>query len=257
MGGRQSVNRNFENSSQPISLTKSKFLPETASKSICRVEIENSIGFAGLYCFNEKNETYYVLITCENVLAPGQVQKAKFYIDGLDKFFKLPSDWIEQISFQPIGKDYFTVIVLKQAAINFLISKSAKFLKVTSPRIGDQVIIIQYSERKLSFWQGVIQEIEDFTLKYNATTANGIIGSPLLLSNGEAIGVHKEDEDFQQLKNQKIDPQRSATCLTEIIRYFLMDLQMKYEYDKFKVYLILQLVCKNTPKYAYTSIYLF
>ena len=141
MGGRQSVNHILENAPQPIPLAKLKFLAENAPKSICHVETETGTGSAGLYCFKEIIGTYYVFITCQHVLAPNQVVSAKFHFEGFEKF-KLQSNWIGHISSQPKENGDFTVIELKQAAINFLIYKGATFLKFTSPRTEDQIIII-------------------------------------------------------------------------------------------------------------------
>lgn len=238
MGGQQSINQIFVN----------------APKSICRVETETFSGFAGLYCFKEMIGTFNVLITSRNVLKP-DLFSAKFFFNGVQEF-KLDKSWIGQITSQPFGSCDFTVIELKQAAINFFINNGAIFLKVASPRIHDKIIITQYSEEKFSFVHGAIHEIQGFTLKHNAATADGSIGSPLLLLNGDAVGVLigreqlylqqnqkispqnqkngdevgvlKGHEQFHSQQNQKIGPLRLAICPTEIIRSFLLDIHVKY-----------------------------
>ena len=68
------------------------------------------------------------------------------------------------------------------------------------PRINDmdyinkEIYIVQFPEGKnISFSEGIIKNINDHELVYDASTRPGSSGSPIILKNSiEVIGIHKQ-----------------------------------------------------------------
>ena len=205
---------------KPIPLLKAAKLTKKALKSVCIVETEEISGSAGFYFFESTSGTRHCLISCHHLLPPEQVLTATFQFKWHK--FSLKEDWIGQVSFKPKFEGDFIVIELKSKAINILKSIGVSFLKVSGPQTGDQFLIIQYPDKDLCLGHGSIQAIRGFSLEYYAPTAFGSSGSPLLRLSGEAIGVHRGRYQDDSHSLPALGPRKVATCLTEIIRYFLL-----------------------------------
>ena len=85
-----------------------------------------------------------------------------------------------------------TVIELTEQCVKRLQQFKAKFIKLTTAREGDKIAMAQYPEGEFSFDKGAIHEIKDNKLYYYLGGAASSCGSPILLWEYKAIGMHKQ-----------------------------------------------------------------
>ena len=66
--------------------------------------------------------------------------------------------------------------------------------------INKEIYIVQFPEGKnLSFSEGIIKNIDDNELVYDASTRSGSSGSPIILKNSiEVIGIHKQGNLYKK-----------------------------------------------------------
>ena len=83
-----------------------------------------------------------------------------------------------------------TVIELTEKCVSALKQRGAQFLKITSAQLNNQVAILQYSNGEFSFDKGIINEINGKILHYYTAGTFGSSGSPILLWDLHAIGLH-------------------------------------------------------------------
>ena len=105
-----------------------------------------------------------------------------------------------------------TVIELSDACVKRLEQLEAKFIRLTTARQGDKIAIPQYTEGELSFDTGVINEIKDNELHYYSVGGAGSSGSPILLWDLRAIGMHKQSGTCIEDK-----PMGSIHCGTNLL----------------------------------------
>ena len=83
-----------------------------------------------------------------------------------------------------------TVIELTEKCVSALKQRGAQFLKIKSAQLNNHVAILQYSNGEFSFNKGIIHEITGKILHYYTTGNFGSSGSPILLWDLHAIGLH-------------------------------------------------------------------
>lgn len=233
MDNQLSVNSILEFSPKSIPIEISNVLAVNGLKSICFVETKSMKGFAGLYLFQGIERTHHCLLTCYHVLPPEQVHNTEstFKFEGSDTF-NLRSEWVAQIHSNSKRAGDYIIIEFTQVGIDQLISKGAIFLKICSPKIGDQFVLLQCINGKLSFGYGVIQDIKGYYLEYYEPSKGSISGSPLILLNGEAIGMNRCGDDIgthRHRANELFGSPKSAVNIQEIIREFLATNQYKFD----------------------------
>lgn len=107
-----------------------------------------------------------------------------------------------------------TIIELTEECVKRLLNGGAKFIRLASARDGNKIAMAQYPEGVLSFDKGVIHEIRDNELYYYLGGAPGSSGSPILLWDFHAIGIHKESAN--RADHSALGPVRRGTCLSAI-----------------------------------------
>ena len=173
-------------------------------KSICFIDGRNEIGTGALYEMDEIPK-YRCLVTCFHVLSTDYISEAKIKFKGCDHF-KLKPEWIGRKSLKPRGEGDYMAIELKPAAVAFLEKQGLKFLKVSSTKVDDQIIVYGYPDAKLEnpvlyFGHGCIESINDFSLSYYAAAGPGSSVSPLVLWTRKAIGIHRSRQDNSDTLN--------------------------------------------------------
>lgn len=218
----------IDNAPKPIPLDLLRKHTVTLPKSICLIKCENKIG-TGILIKIESLASVYCLITSINVFSPiSHIFAAIIKFEECD-YFRLELEWIVIESLKPLGQGDYFAIELKEKAVVFLEAKGLCFLKLREPKIGEQILVVGYSDDdisnpnpKLVFAHGVIQTIIGCTISYNAATAPSTSGSPLILWSGEAIGVCRLIKDeYSVHSHTAVGSQRFATSLAEIRKNFL------------------------------------
>ena len=83
-----------------------------------------------------------------------------------------------------------TVIELHKQCVDVFKKRKAQFLKITNAQLHNQVAMVQYPNGEFSFDKGVIIDIQGNTLYNNMSSDLGSSGSPILLWDLRAIGLH-------------------------------------------------------------------
>ena len=115
-----------------------------------------------------------------------------------------------------------TVIELTDACVKRLEQLGAQFIRLTTAREGDKIAIPHYIEGELSFDTGVINEIKDKELhyySYYSVDASASSGSPIVLWNFWAIGMHKQSDTC--IEHRALGPVRRGTSLLAIAVFHL------------------------------------
>lgn len=225
MGNQQSAHSILDSSPNTIPVEVLRIQAVNALKSMCFVETKSSIkGSAGLYIFQGTNRIHHCLITCHQVLPPEHVlsKQTTFKFDGCETF-TMRFEWVSQIYSKSKRTGDYTIVEITQVGVDLFKSRGAVFLKVCSPKISDQFVFFQYKNRKLIFGHGSIQNINGSFLEYIDSSKVGISGSPLILMNGDAIGIHRGSE------NDLLGSKNLAICIQHISKEFLFSNEYKCE----------------------------
>lgn len=111
-----------------------------------------------------------------------------------------------------------TVIELTSECVINLQKRGTKFIRLASARERDQIALAQYPEGALSFDKGIVHEINENELYYYLGDAKDSSGSPILLWDFKAIGIHKECAIH---KENALGPLRCGINLLAIAGYHL------------------------------------
>ena len=114
-----------------------------------------------------------------------------------------------------------TVIELSDVCVQRLQQLGAKFIRLTTAREGDKIAMPQYIEGELCFDMGVIHEIKDDELHYYSVGGAGSNGSPIVLWDLRAIGMHKQSGIC--IEHRAFGPIRRGTSLLAIAVFHLAD----------------------------------
>ena len=118
-----------------------------------------------------------------------------------------------------------TVIELTDKCVSTLKQRNAQFLKITSAQLGNQVAMVQYPNGEFSFDKGIIHDINGYILHYYIAGDPGSSGSPILLWDLRAIGLHSgrvSDNDKEILGSMRI-----ATHLPDIVTFHLKSFESR------------------------------
>ena len=126
-----------------------------------------------------------------------------------------------------------TVIELTEKCVSALKQRGAKFLKIKSAQLNNHVAILQYSNGEFFFDKGIIHEINGKILHYYTAGDFGSSGSPILLWDLHAIGLHScrnRDKGKKFLASMGI-----ATHLSDIVAFHLesRDSVIMYVFDRY------------------------
>ena len=112
-----------------------------------------------------------------------------------------------------------TVIELKERCVSALKQRCAQFLKITSAQLNHQVAMVQYPYGLFCYDKGVIHEIIGKDLHYYIASDFGSSGSPILLWDLHAIGLHiGQDPNADKEIHGSM---RIATHLPDIVTFHL------------------------------------
>lgn len=124
-----------------------------------------------------------------------------------------------------------TVIELAEQCVALLKQRGAKFLKIASARLADQVAMVQYPNGVYSFDKGIIHDIRGSVLHYYLGSNFGSSGSPILLWNFQdkqtdftikAIGLHKQRDGNNGNSISILGAIRFATHLPDIVNFHVV-----------------------------------
>ena len=112
-----------------------------------------------------------------------------------------------------------TVIELTERCVSALNQRGAQFLKITSAQFNDQVAMVGYPNGEFSYDNGIIHDINGKILHYYIAGDPGSSGSPILLWDLHAIGLHKgcDRDKYKEI----LGSMRIATHLRDIVAFHL------------------------------------
>ena len=118
-----------------------------------------------------------------------------------------------------------TVIELTEKCVSALKQRGARFLKITSAQLNNQVAMVHYSNGEFSIDKGIIYEINGKILHYYIEGDFGSSGSPILLWDVHAIGLHSGRE--RDNDNKILGSMRIATHLPDIVTFHLKSFESR------------------------------
>ena len=178
-----------------------------ASKSLCYIQIENTIATGFLIQLFKIDKKFFCLMTCEHVITREMIRKRKkiiFYYDSLGLEAKLreivlnPNERFIQDFRNLKNPEYdldITVIeILPTDNIpnDYFLSPDIEYMYNFNYLKDKEIAIIQYPKGDLSYDYGKINMINKFEFSHLASTDCGSSGSPIFLKNSiKVIGIHK------------------------------------------------------------------
>ena len=167
-----------------------------AKVSVCHVQAPpispNTVGLQGSAILYKLAEGVFTIATNNRVIP---ITDTNFMINTVFTFEGLGPIKLseEEIKFCTTNKDLdATVIELTEASVKRLQQFGAKFIRVTTTRGSDKMALAQYPEEELYIDKEAIQEIKENEVYYYLGGALGSNGSPILLWDYKAIGIHKQ-----------------------------------------------------------------
>ena len=175
----------------PVRVYESAFAQ--AKVSVCHVQAPpippDTVGLQGTADLYELAEGVFTIATNNHVIPNTD---ADFLVNTVFTFDSLGQIRLsdEEIKFCTTNKELdATVIELTDACVKRLQQFGAKFIRVTTTSGGDK-----YSEGEFCIDKRAIHEIKDNDVYYYLGGALDSNGSPILLWNYRAIGMHKPSE---------------------------------------------------------------
>ena len=193
--------KQIDGSSIPISF---KTLQD-ASKAVCKIIVDNLTGTGFLAKFAVANGgLIYGIFTNNHVVSENSLADGKKFIIQFDAVpvgdSTNPSPFVVEIS--TTGKFRFTCPILDATFVRFegqvienLLSYGCKFLEVTTEWEGtkvEPVFVFQHpGGAAIHIAQGHFLQYYGLDVFHSVSTNYGSSGSPVALSNGLVIGIHK------------------------------------------------------------------
>lgn len=134
----------------------------------------------------------YGLITNSHCLPNADVSRvceSEITFQGIGRVVLKPEDVANVTTNEGLDA---TVIELSDKCVAHLKERGAKFLRVASARLGDQVAMVQYQKGEFAVFKGVVQELSNGQIHYNIGVDVASVGSPLLLWDMEAVGLNSK-----------------------------------------------------------------
>ena len=205
----------------PVKVYESAFAQ--AKISVCHVQAPPNppaiIGDQGTAALYELTEGVFAAATNNHVLP---VTGAEFLIRIVFTFEGLGPITLskDEINCCTTSKELdATVVELTEQCVKRLQQLGAKFIRLTTAREGDKIAMAQYPQGQFSFDKGAIEEIKDNELYYYLGGAPGSSGSPILLWDYKAIGMHKQSGS--RVEHRALGPIRRGTSLLAIAMFHL------------------------------------
>ena len=174
---------------------------EEMKECLCRIENKNGKGL-GFFCLIPvQNNNLKVMITTNSIINEDILKNDKI-IEIIMKY-KVEKEQIKRIYLYDKRKVYtsikYDITIIEIYPENDNIHKYLKINnKIFQQMINfEKIYIIQYISDKKKIKQtkskGVINQINDYNLKYSCNFSESLPGCPILdISNNEVIGMHKE-----------------------------------------------------------------
>ena len=168
------------------------------SKSVCRIISGEINGTGFLIKLYKDNKELYCLLTNEHVIEKEMIetnQKITIYYDieseSREIILNKDQRFIKQ--YKNINIDATLIEILEKDNINkkyFLLPYMGN-----NDIINNNIYIIQYPHRVLSYSKGEIINIEKNEITHDVSTKPGSSGSPIFLEGTKlVIGIHKQDD---------------------------------------------------------------
>lgn len=205
------------------------FLLEFLKPSICKVAVKNSQGTGSLVAFPLHDTSFAKsFVTCSHVLGSNdrfEIYNAKlqFEVEQM-KLIRIRPEWILHV--WNSSEQFFdaTIIEFNSLGVDEMEKRGAKFLKITKPEIGQQVIMLQYPNGVYSLDGNHIEEINGYEIMYHLGADNGSSGSPLVTYGGDVVGVHRRrDESRQRPLNDPLPYRRYGSHILKLKDAYLKE----------------------------------
>lgn len=112
-----------------------------------------------------------------------------------------------------------TVIELTDECVKRLQQMGANFIRLATARAGDRIAMAQFPDGVFSFDKGAVHEIKNSEIYYYLGCAPSSSGSPILLWEFTAIGIHKQSATSSE--HRALGPVRRGTSLLAIAGFHL------------------------------------
>ena len=112
-----------------------------------------------------------------------------------------------------------TIIELTEQCVALLTQRGAKFLEIASARLQDQVAMVHHSNDVFAFDKGIVHDIKDNILYYYLGGDFESSGSPILLWNLQAIGLHRHSN--RKKSHTILGAIRIATHLPDVVNFHI------------------------------------
>ena len=171
---------------------------ENPSKAVCKIEVDNRTGTGFLAKFPAADGSpIHGIFTNNHVVSEQNLADGKMFTTRFDA---VPVHNAPLTQLVPTaGMFRFTCSVLDATFVRFegellqyLSSHGCQFLEVAPELDGSEVFIFQHPRGdKISFAQGFFLRHHGIDMFHSVSTDFGSSGSPVALSNGLVIGIHK------------------------------------------------------------------
>lgn len=193
---------------------------EQMQKSVCKIYIKGGGYGTGFFCNIEiNNKKIPTLITNNSIINEDYIKNNKIIVITLNNDKKEGTILLNEnnciytsekygitiIGLKSINEDIYSFMELDKKLFfennNYFYEKASAY-------------IIQYSDNKLSVSNGIINNIDEYTIFHLCNTGNNSSGSPILnSSNNKIIGIHTERSDKYHINK--------GTLLKEPIKEFI------------------------------------
>lgn len=189
------------------------------SKQELQADSNSGHAIASLY---EIARNMYGLITNSHSLPNADVSRvceSEITFQGIGRVVLKPEDVANVTTNEGLDA---TVIELSDKCVAHLKERGAKFLRVASARLGDQVAMVQYQKGEFAVFKGVVQDLSNGQVHYTVGVDVASVGSPLLLWDMEAVGLNSKRAGGGSGASESEGQSGLATRLLDIVAFHLV-----------------------------------
>ena len=170
-----------------------------ASKSLCKILMNNKISSGFLIKFFRGSESFFCLTTNEHSITKTMVnqrEKISFYFDNEAETREIILDPNERYikDFRDIDLDVIVIEILPKENISkeYFLLTNLNYLNEPNELINQDIVILHYPSGVSSHSFGKIIDVKNNKLFHSASTLPGSSGAPIFLKNNQkVIGIHK------------------------------------------------------------------
>ena len=200
----EEININMKYYKFPITKEKNNKISDQMEKSICKIKIKD-LQITGFFCNIPYQNTFIkVLITSSNVVDENILKEHKIINVTINDDKEFKNIEIKENKNIYTSTKYNTTIIEIIPAIdkidNFLELDDNIFNDSSTNISNENIYIIHYpkynNDQKAAVSYGLLEQINDYNIKFYCFTSEGSQGSPILrISNNKVIGIYKENNN--------------------------------------------------------------